>query len=154
MNFPFYSIFFPCSTLILTAPKFSPALLVYAPILQPPSSFIQQSITCKTKQQGLTEHNLLDLTFGIEQQKQNSTKLEGNEKRNLRLRRYFPFSVWHLSLGTNFFSFSVALWGWMRQPFLLLAFCLYICVFLQVWNLVIVKFKVPMGPVIDSCRYF
>jgi len=65
----------PCSTLILTAPKFSPALLVYAPILQPPSSFIEQSITCNAKQQGLTEHNLLDLTFGTEQQKQNSTKL-------------------------------------------------------------------------------
>ncbi len=30
----------------------------------------------------------------------------------------------------------------------------YICVFLQVWNLIMVKFKVPMGPVIDSCRYF
>jgi hypothetical protein len=32
--------------------------------LQPPSSSIEQSITCKTKQQRLTEHNLLDLTFG------------------------------------------------------------------------------------------
>jgi hypothetical protein len=98
MNFPLYSYL---STLILTALKFSLALLVYAPILQPPSSFIEWSTTCKTKQQGLTEHNLLDLTFETEQQKQNITKLEGNDKRNLRLRRCFPFSVWHLSLGTK-----------------------------------------------------
>jgi hypothetical protein len=34
----------------------------------------------ETKQQGLTKHNLLDLTFGTKQQKQNNTKLEGNEK--------------------------------------------------------------------------
>ncbi len=103
MNLPFYSYLFSMFYLILTAPKFSPCLLVYAPILQPPSSFIEQSITCKTKQQGLTKHNLLNLTFGTEHKKQNNTKLEGNEKRNLRLRRCFPFSVRHLSLGTKFF---------------------------------------------------
>jgi hypothetical protein len=59
--------------------------------LQPPSSFIEYSIIYKTKQQGLTEHNLLDLTFRTKQQKQNITKLEGDEKRNLHLLCSFPF---------------------------------------------------------------
>jgi hypothetical protein len=59
--------------------------------LQPPSSFIKQNVTCKTKQQGLTKHNLLDLIFGIEQQKQNNTKLKGNEKKNLRLQTLLSF---------------------------------------------------------------
>ncbi len=88
---PFIFTFFPCSTFILKVPKFSSTLFVYAPILQPPSSFIEYSIIYKTKQQGLTEHNLLDLTFRTKQQKQNITKLEGDEKRNLHLLCSFPF---------------------------------------------------------------